>query len=100
MLAASNVNVAELVAEVDAQLAAFPTRAQMPDIDLVVAPDMRRILEAAAAAARGGRRREINGAIVLAAIVGDGKSAAAQVSERSRPDVRRRDPRVAEQASA
>ena len=41
--------------------------------------DMRRILEAAAAAARGGRRREINGAIVLAAIVGDGKSAAAQV---------------------
>ena len=79
VLAASNVNVAELVAEVSAQLANFPTRAQMPDIDLVVAPDMRRILEAAAAAARGGRRREINGAIVLAAIVGDGKSAAAQV---------------------
>ena len=79
VLAASNVNVAELVAEVGAQLANFPTRAQMPDIDLVVAPDMRRILEAAAAAARGGRRREINGAIVLAAIVGDGKSAAAQV---------------------
>ena len=40
---------------------------------------MRRILEAAAAAARGGRRREINGAIVLAAIIGDGKSAAAQI---------------------
>ena len=79
VLAASNVNVAELVAEVGAQLANFPTRPQMPDIDLVVAPDMRRILEAAAAAARGGRRREINGAIVLAAIVGDGKSAAAQV---------------------
>ena len=33
----------------------------------------------AAAAARSGRRREINGAIVLAAIVGDGKSAAAHV---------------------
>ncbi len=79
VLAASNVNVAELVAEVNAQLASFPTRSQMPDIDLVVASDMRRILEAAAAAARGGRRREINGAIVLAAIVGDGKSAAAQV---------------------
>ena len=79
VLAASNVNVAELVAEVGAQLASFPTRSQMPDSDLVVATDMRRILEAAAAAARGGRRREINGAIVLAAIVGDGKSAAAQV---------------------
>ena len=48
----------------------------------MVAPDMRRILEAAAAAARGGRRREINGAIVLAAIVGDGKSAAAQMLQR------------------
>ena len=36
-------------------------------------------MEAAAAAARGGRRREINGAIVLAAIVGDGRSAAAQL---------------------
>jgi neural Wiskott-Aldrich syndrome protein len=79
VLAASNVNVGELIGEVNAQLAAMPTRTQAPDGDLVVASDMRRILEAAAAAARGGRRREINGAIVLAAIVGDGKSAAAQV---------------------
>jgi neural Wiskott-Aldrich syndrome protein len=79
VLAASNVNVGELIGEVNAQLAAMPTRTQAPDADLVVASDMRRILEAAAAAARGGRRREINGAIVLAAIVGDGKSAAAQV---------------------
>ena len=79
VLAASNVNVGELIGEVNAQLAAMPTRTQPPDADLIVASDMRRILEAAAAAARGGRRREINGAIVLAAIVGDGKSAAAQV---------------------
>jgi neural Wiskott-Aldrich syndrome protein len=79
VMASSNVNVAELVSEVGTQLAALPTRAQTPDADLVVAPDMRRILEAAAAAARGGRRREINGAIVLAAIIGDGKSAAAQI---------------------
>ncbi|MFA6140459.1 MAG: Clp protease N-terminal domain-containing protein [Hyphomicrobium sp.] len=79
VMASSNVNVGELVNEVSAQLAALPTRAQAPDVDLMVAPDMRRILEAAAAAARGGRRREINGAIVLAAIIGDGKSAAAQI---------------------
>lgn len=46
---------------------------------LAVSPAVSRILEAAAAAARGGRRRDINGAIVLAAIVGDGKSAAAQM---------------------
>ncbi len=46
---------------------------------LAVSQPLRRILEAAAAAARGGKRRDINGAIVLAAIVGDGKSAAAQM---------------------
>ncbi len=82
VLAASNVNVAELIREVEDQLAALPTRAQGQESELVVASDLRRILEAAAAAARGGRRREINGAIVLAAIVGDGKSSAAQVLSR------------------
>ncbi len=41
------------------------------------APDVIRILEYAAAAAQQSRRRDINGAIVLAAIVGDGRSPAA-----------------------
>jgi hypothetical protein len=41
--------------------------------------DVSRIIEAAAAAARGGRQRDITGAIVLAAIVGDGRSVAAQI---------------------
>jgi hypothetical protein len=82
VLAASNVNVEELTGEVTTQLAALPSRPHATDVEFAVAPDMRRILEAAAAAARGGRRREINGAIVLAAIVGDGKSAAAQVLSR------------------
>jgi hypothetical protein len=44
-----------------------------------VSYDVKRILEAAAAAAKGSRRREINGAIVLAAIVGDGRSLAADL---------------------
>jgi len=79
VLAASNVNVAETTAEMGRQLAALPPSSGGDGGELVVASDMRRILEAAAAAARGGRRREINGAIVLAAIVGDGNSAAAQV---------------------
>jgi hypothetical protein len=79
VLAASNVNVAELMGEIGRQLAALPVRAPGQDGELIVASDLRRILEAAAAAARGGRRREINGAIVLAAIVGDGKSAAAHI---------------------
>lgn len=79
VLAASNVNVAELTGEIGRHLAMLPARSQGKDAELIVASDLRRILEAAAAAARGGRRREINGAIVLAAIIGDGKSAAAQV---------------------
>jgi hypothetical protein len=41
--------------------------------------DLQRILEYAAAAAHQSRRREINGAIVLAAVVGEGRSAAAQM---------------------
>lgn len=41
--------------------------------------DVRRILEAATAAARGSRRSEINGAIVIAAIVGDARSQAAAI---------------------
>lgn len=79
VLAASNVNVAELIGEVDGQLAGIPPHPDAQHAELGVSDDLRRILEAAAAAARGGRRREINGAIVLAAIVGDGKSLAAQV---------------------
>jgi hypothetical protein len=80
VLAASNVDAAQLTAGASGyigklQRLASPGRAAEP----AVSPDLRRILEAAAAAARGGRRREINGAIVLAAIIGDGKSAAAQL---------------------
>ena len=41
--------------------------------------DLKRILEAAAAAASQGKRREINGAIVLAAIVGEGRSTSAHM---------------------
>jgi ATP-dependent Clp protease ATP-binding subunit ClpA len=66
VLAASNVNVAERMKEVGGQLSALPTGGvHGQGVELIVAPYLRRILEAAAAAARGGRRREINGAIVL-----------------------------------
>lgn len=43
------------------------------------APALRTILEYAVAAARQSRRNEINGAIVLAAIIGEGKSEAAKL---------------------
>jgi len=80
VLAASNIDTARLKSDATRYLAALPQRgAPGQGGEPGVSPDLRRILEAAAAAARGGRRREINGAIVLAAIVGDGRSPAAHL---------------------
>jgi len=81
VLAASNIDTARIRAEVADYLGGLGARAAPygQGGDPVVSGDLIRILEAAAAAARGGRRREINGAIVLAAIVGDGKSPAAEL---------------------
>lgn len=80
VLAASKIDGARLNADVSSYLGRIEER-MTPDrpANLVVSLDLRRILEAAAAAARQGRRREINGAIVLAAMVGDGRSAAAHM---------------------
>ena len=80
VMAASNIDGARLKGDVTGFLATVPKRG-MPGqgTEPGVSFDLRRVLEAAAAAARGGRRREINGAIVLAAIVGDGRSPAAQM---------------------
>ena len=81
VLAASNVDIARLKADATA-LHRFPAAATRHRGKAWTPPssaDLRRIMEAAAAAARGGSRREINGAIVLAAIVGDGRTAAAQL---------------------
>jgi neural Wiskott-Aldrich syndrome protein len=77
VLIASRVDLSRLRSEVLGYLGSL--KPQSPGGGLAVSPGVSRILEAAAAAARGGRRRDINGAIVLAAIVGDGKSAAAQI---------------------
>jgi len=81
VLASSNIDAIRLRADVAGYLNGIERRATPygQSADPVVSADLLRILEAAAAAARGGRRREINGAIVLAAIVGDGKSHAASL---------------------
>ncbi len=80
VLTASNIDASRLSADVSGHLGRIEERAP-PDRQgqLVVSSDLRRILEAAAAAAQQGRRREINGAIVLAAVVGDGRSTAAHL---------------------
>lgn len=79
VLDASNVNVASLKSDVLSRFAQPAVDPAEAPTSLGVSHDVRRILEAAAAAARGSRRRDINGAIVLAAVVGDGRSAAADV---------------------
>lgn len=80
VLKSSNIDLARLSAEVSDYLGRSEDRLD-PESGQAIAlsADLRRILEAAAAAARQGRRREINGAIVLAAIVGDGRSTAANL---------------------
>lgn len=77
VLTASRVDVQHLRAETIGYLNSLPRPGSVGGLG--VSQALSRILEAAAAAARGGRRRDINGAIVLAAIVGDGRSAAAQI---------------------
>ena len=80
VLRSSNVDLARLAGEVSTHIGRSDHRrdANAP-AQVLISPDLKRILEAAAAAARQGRRPEINGAIVLAAIVGDGKSTAANL---------------------
>ena len=74
VLRASSVDLAGLTSLVSNFVARLPGGAQgEPE----AGPDLVRILEYAVAAAQQSRRREVNGAIVLAAIVGEGKSEAA-----------------------
>ena len=80
VLDASHINIERLRADVTARAYQGGVQSQAPSRGgLAISEDVRRILEAAAAAARGSRRREINGAIVLAAIVGDARSTAAEI---------------------
>jgi hypothetical protein len=80
VLAASNIDLSRLVTDVSGYLGRLKdSGATGSDAEPAVSSALLRILEAAAAAAKGGQRREINGAIVLAAIVGDGKSPAAHI---------------------
>ncbi len=80
VLKSSNIDLPRLTAEVSDYLGRSDDRIDPASTQTIaISADLRRILEAAAAAAKQGRRREINGAIVLAAIVGDGRSTAAHL---------------------
>src|SRR6476661_5049958 len=78
ILQSANVDLARLGTDVSGYLGrlledmrAEPGAEPRPDAELL------RVLQAAASAAQQSRRKQIDGAIVLAAIVGDGKSPAA-----------------------
>ena len=80
VLRSSRVEISRLAGEVSSHIGLLEARRPANgQSQVAISQDLRRILEAAAAAARQGRRSEINGAIVLAAIVGDGKSTAAHL---------------------
>jgi hypothetical protein len=79
VLKSSQIDMARLNDEVSDFVGRIEDRMTEAGASVAISVELRRILEAAAAAAQQGRRREINGAIVLAAIVGDGKSAAAHM---------------------
>lgn len=78
ILKSSNIDLDRLHGDVSNFLGNVPERqhANQPQ-PIVVSSDLRRILETAAEAASQGRRGEMNGAILLAAIIGDGRSNAA-----------------------
>lgn len=79
ILTASNIDMARVVTDVSGVLGRIEERnAPGHASRLAVSADLKRILEAAAAASRG-RRREINGAILLAAVVGDARTPAAHI---------------------
>ncbi|MFV0369503.1 MAG: Clp protease N-terminal domain-containing protein, partial [Hyphomicrobiaceae bacterium] len=73
----SRVAIEQLKGDVATHLGHVEERSE-PGDTAGISPELRQVLEAAAAAASG-RRSAIDGAIVLAAIVGDGRSTAAHL---------------------
>jgi ATP-dependent Clp protease ATP-binding subunit ClpA len=78
ILQSANIELGRLSTEVSGYLGRLPEDMRgdgvtepRPDAELL------RVLQAAASAAKQSRRRQIDGAIVLAAVVGDGKTPAA-----------------------
>lgn len=77
VMSISNVELDSLKADISSHVGRMEAAVtQSPVSELRIAPELRGILQAAAAAAEG-HRNEIDGAIVLAAIIGEGKTASA-----------------------
>ncbi len=80
ILEASSVDITALITEVSAHLGRLEDRVQPgAEVQPELGHGVHRIIQSAGAAAQKSRRSSIGSAIVLAAIVGDGRSAAAQM---------------------
>lgn len=78
VMESSGVNIAALQTDVSQHVGRIEQRiAPGEQPTTKISEELRRILNAAAIAARAGRRNSIDGAIVLAAIIGDAKTSAA-----------------------
>lgn len=78
VMASSGVDIEALQTDVSQQIGRIDARVDPGNEATVsISEELRRILNAAAVAARAGRRPMIDGAIVLAAIIGDAKTSAA-----------------------
>lgn len=78
VLDSSAVNIAGLQTDVSRQIGSIEARIPSGEgATATISEELKRILNAAAVAAKAGRRPLIDGAIVLAAIIGDGRTDAA-----------------------
>lgn len=77
VLTSCSVDLASLRDDVAAYLGRLEREPPGAPMQPVIAPELKRIIDYAAAAAQQGRRAQVDGAIVLAAMVGEGRSAAA-----------------------
>ncbi len=77
ILQAANVDLPQLATDVSGYLGGLMEDMRSGGGEPRPDPELLRVLQAAASAAQQSKRRQIDGAIVLAAVVGDGKSPAA-----------------------
>ena len=78
VLESSSVDIAGLQTDVSQQIGSIEPLSSGGNVTTAnISEDLKRILNAAAVAAKAGRRSLIDGAIVLAAIIGDGRTNAA-----------------------
>ncbi len=75
---ASRINVDRLRDDVAGYVSRIPDRVSGEGVEPSLSPDLSRVVEAARQAAQQSRRQVVSGAIVLAALIGEGRSPASE----------------------